>query len=88
MAIPGIGPVLAAGLGAVFGAAVGGAAGGISQTKYASPAWMETFEMVERGEVAVGVHHAEETVVDNAEQVLINTGLKRVERFDETGRRA
>lgn len=84
MVIPGIGPVVAAGLGAIFGAAVGGAAGGISQTKYASPAWLETFETVERGEVAVGVHHATESVVDDAERVMSEAGLSQMKRFDDS----
>ncbi len=89
LAIPGVGVVVAAGLGAVFGAAVGGAAGGITVTKYASPAWMETFETVERGEVAVGVHHADGSVVDDAQTVMEGHDVSRISRFgaeDSEGR--
>lgn len=83
LAIPGVGLVVAAGLGAIFGAGVGGSAGGMSVAKYNSPAWTETFETVERGEVAVGVHHADRSVVDAAAEIIERHRLLSVERYDE-----
>jgi hypothetical protein len=80
--LPGVSFILACSLAAIFGAAVGGAAGGMSVAKYNSPAWTETYETVEEGEVSVGVHHAESSVVDAAEEVLGRHQVTRVTRYD------
>jgi hypothetical protein len=80
--LPGVSFLLACGLAAIFGAGVGGAAGGMSVAKYNSPAWTETYETVEEGQVAVGVHHAESSVVDSAEEVLERHDVTGVTRYE------
>lgn len=83
LAIAGINFLLAAALGALFGSAVGGAAGGMSVAKYNSPARTETFETVAQGgDVSVGVHHADRSVVDAAAEVMGRHDLDSVVRHD------
>jgi hypothetical protein len=79
--LPGVSFLLACSLAAIFGAGVGGAAGGMSVAKYNSPAWTDTYETVEEGEVAVGVHHAESSVVDAAEEVFGRHQVTGVTRY-------
>lgn len=82
LAVPGAGILVAGGLGAVFGAGVGGAAGGMAVAKYNSDAWSATYETVQRGEIAVGVHHADRAVIEAAHEVIDRHEPIRVEQFD------
>lgn len=75
--------LVAAALGAIPGAAVGGAAGGMSVAKYASPAWNETYETVQRGVIAVGVEHGDGDVVATAEEVMARHATRDVSRGEE-----
>jgi hypothetical protein len=69
-------------MGGVFGAGVGGAAGGISVAKYSSPAWDETYQIEEAGDLAVAVHHADREIVDRAEEIMGRHPTERVTRPD------
>jgi F0F1-type ATP synthase assembly protein I len=69
-------------MGGVFGAGVGGAAGGISVAKYSSPAWDETYQVEEAGDLAVGIHHVDQEVVDRAEEIIGRHRAERVVRPD------
>lgn len=82
LVVPGAGILVAGGLGAIFGAGVGGAAGGMAVAKYNSDAWSATYETVQRGEVAVGVHHADQGVVEAAREVIDRHETIRVEHFE------
>lgn len=82
LALPGTGILVAGGLGAVFGAGVGGAAGGMAVAKYNSDAWSATYETVQLGEVAVGVHHADRSVIDAARQIIDRHHPRTVEEFE------
>lgn len=85
LAVPGAGILVAGGLGAVFGAGVGGAAGGMAVAKYNSEAWTATYETVQRGDVAVGVHHADRGVVEAAREVIDRHEPISVEYFENPG---
>jgi hypothetical protein len=69
-------------MGAVFGACVGLAAGGISETRFASPAWRDSQQTEARGPLAVGVHHSDASVVDSAEDVMAAHRPLRLHRQD------
>lgn len=69
-------------LGAVFGAGIGMAAGGISETRFASPAWRETQQTEGQGHLAVGVHHSDPSVVEIAEDVMAAHHPIRLHRQD------
>ena len=83
LALPDVGVLLAAVAGAVFGAGVGGAAGGMSVVKYASPAWQQTYQNKEGGQLAVAVHHPDPTVLGAAEEIMHRHPVVRVTRFDD-----
>jgi hypothetical protein len=67
-------------MGGVFGAGVGGAAGGISVAKYSSPAWDETYQVDEAGDLAVAVHHVDREIVDEAEEIIERHPTEKVVR--------
>lgn len=81
LVIPGIGPVVAAGIWAVAGATAGGVIGGVSGMG-GSEAWRQTFTAVESGNVAVGVHSDEPEVVDRGYEVLADLDPLAINRFD------
>ncbi len=83
LAIPGIGPAVAAGLWALAGAAGGLAVGGTANTG-GSPAWRATFDVVASGNFAVGVHDDDPDVVDLGEEALRDREPLSVNRFPES----
>lgn len=92
LAIPGVGPVVGAGFWAVMAGsgAAGGALGGIFGAESAlrnSEVWEQTFETVREGEVLVGVHSEDRSVVERAGGVLEDTEPGRLEWFDDRGKR-
>lgn len=80
VAVPGLGPLIAAGLWAVGGAAAGGVVGGVAAAG-GSDAWHHTFAAVESGNVAVGVHADDAGVVDLAADVLVAADPLSINRF-------
>jgi hypothetical protein len=81
LVIPGIGPVIAAGIWAVAGATAGGVIGGVSGMG-GSEAWRQTFTAVESGNVAVGVHSNDPAVADLGYEVLADLDPLALNRFD------
>lgn len=90
--IPGIGPVVGAGIwaatlgGAAAGAGVGFTAGGVAGVKE-SEAWGLTFEALREGKVVIGVHGEREDMVQRAADVLEGFEPQRLEYFDVEGAR-
>lgn len=84
LVIPGVGPVLAAGLWALGGAAGGLAVGGTAATG-GSPAWRATFDVVDSGNFAVGVHDDDPQVVDEGQEVLTSKEPLSINRFSDAG---
>ncbi len=82
LVIPGVGPVVAAGLWALGGAAGGLALGGTAKTG-GSPAWRATFDVVASGNFSVGVHDDDEAVVDLGEETLTEWEPLSINRFPE-----
>lgn len=82
LVIPGLGPVVAAGLWALGGAAGGLTVGGTANTG-GSPAWRATFDVVDSGNFAVGVHDDDPEVVDLGEEALEARGPLSINRFPE-----
>jgi len=80
LVIPGIGPVVAAGIWAVAGATAGGVIGGVSGMG-GSEAWRQTFTAVESGNVAVGVHSNDPEVVDRGYEILADLDPLAINRF-------
>lgn len=80
LVIPGIGPVIAAGLGALAGSAVGGVTGGIAGIGD-SEAWKHTFEAVDQGTFAVGVHSDDSDTVEQGAEVLAGEDPMAMNRF-------
>lgn len=81
LVVPGASLPLSAGLGFIFGSGVGGAAGGVSVFKYNSAAWSDSIDKMPRGEVAIGVHHSDETVIEGAIEILERHGLGEIRRL-------
>lgn len=82
LVIPGIGPVLAAGIWAVAGATAGGVIGGVSGMG-GSEAWRQTFTAIESGNVAVGVHSNDPEVVDLGHETLAGLDPLAINRFED-----
>ncbi len=82
LAIPGIGPAVAAGLWALAGATGGLAVGGTANTG-GSPAWRASFDVVASGNFAVGVHDDDPEVVDLGEETLQARQPLSINRFPE-----
>ena len=80
--IPGVGPLIAAGLWAALGGAIGSTLGGVRSTGL-SRAWNQTFEAVREGNVAVGVHSDDPDEVDSAALIMSERGGMSVNRFDD-----
>jgi hypothetical protein len=80
--IPGVGPLVAAGIWAVFGGGVGAAIGGVSSLGL-SQAWEQTFEAVRAGNVAVGVHSDDPEEVASAVEVMEGLEPLSTNRFDD-----
>lgn len=80
LTIPGFGPVVGAGIWAIMGAGAGGVLGGVSG-EGGSSAWYHTFEAVQGGNVAVGVHADDDEVVDDAQSVLEGLEPLAINRF-------
>jgi hypothetical protein len=91
-AIPGVGPVLGAGVwaatigGAVAGGSVGGVIGAYSAVDM-TEAYELTYESVKAGRVLVGVHSEDPEHVDKGQEILSKVEPLSVERFDAEGRR-
>ena len=91
-AIPGVGPVIGAGVwaaiagGAVAGGAVGGVIGGVSSLDM-TEAWELTYQSVREGRVLVGVHSDDTAEADRAADILRGQDAARVDRFDRQGKR-
>ena len=83
--IPGLTWPWGAVIGGLFGAGVGGAAGGMSVAKYSSPAWDETYQVEDSGRLRVAVHHADEEVVEEAEETMARHAVGRIERSGSAG---
>lgn len=90
MAIPGIGPVLGAGVlgtaigGGAFGSAAGGYWAGMSNLA-ASEAWSQTFTDIRSGAALVGVHARESDELSDAVAVFRERGARVVRHFDQHG---
>ena len=78
-----------AGGGALAGALFGGYAGlfyGGATGLPVSDAWSETFEAVKEGQTAVAVHSQQADQVEDALEVLRDTGATRLSRFGPDGK--
>jgi hypothetical protein len=90
-AIPGVGPVLGAGVwaatigGAAAGASVGGVVAGVGSIDV-SEAWELTYQHVREGRVVVGVHSDDADEVGKAAEALQKLEPLSVHRFDPEGR--
>lgn len=80
--IPGIGPVVAAGIWAVIGATAG-ATYKVPASTGISSAWHHTFESVRDGNFVVGVHSESEETVNRAQQLMESADTLSVNRFDD-----
>ncbi len=81
VAVPGIGPAVAAGLWALGGAAAGGVLGGVA-TAGDSEAWRQTYQVVQSGNFAVGVHTNDTDLADVAEATLTELEPMSINRFE------
>lgn len=82
LTVPGIGPAVGAGMWAAAGATAGGVVGGMSGIS-GSEAWRHTFEAVDAGNVAVGVHSEDPDVAAVAFDALSEFGVLAINRFDD-----
>lgn len=80
--LPGVSPLVAAGVWAVFGAGIGASIGAITHVGL-SAAWEQTFEAVKAGNVAVGVHTDDEDEVELATGVIARQDPLIYNRFDD-----
>ncbi|MFN2503867.1 MAG: hypothetical protein ABR540_06505 [Acidimicrobiales bacterium] len=91
-AIPGLGPVIGAGVwaavagGAIAGSAVGGMVGAINATEL-GPEWEVSYgEPLRRGHVLVAVHARDDEQAKSAAEVLEKEGADRVDHLDAEGK--
>ncbi len=82
LAIPGIGPAVAAGIWAVAGATTGAVVGGVSGMG-GSEAWRQTFTAVESGNVAVGVHTDDADEAERGGEILAGLDPLAINHFNE-----
>jgi hypothetical protein len=85
-ALPGIGPVVAAGIWAgLGGGALGALVGGVASVDL-SEGWELTYQTVHAGHVLVAVHADSEDEARRATELLKAHGAERIRRFDVRGR--